>query len=318
MFEPTALRGCRLFESNDLDAARHRLSTILRPHSVKRIGGAGQAKAHIETVRFAGTTVSTISYGTAIHLSTRSHCDYYAIFFCLRGEAEAHVDGEPTFMNSTRAITMHPGGTLDARFSPDCEQLHVRIEAQAFAAHTGGRQIRFPRSVDLRQQDFLPWAEQLRGLVTSSSLLGCLQRRGLAAMNMERLLIQLLLAGQSPIDLANNSRPSIAPGCVVKAEAFMKHKLREPIRLRDIAAAAGVPSRTLHHSFRRFRESTPMQYLTELRLERAHELLQSQRRGLQVVDVALECGFIHLGRFASYYRRRFGEAPSETIKKARH
>jgi AraC-like DNA-binding protein len=36
-----------------------------------------------------------------------------------------------------------------------------------------------------------------------------------------------------------------------------------------------------------------------------------------VTDVALRWGFLELGRFSVQYRQRFGEAPSETLKKAR-
>ena len=36
-----------------------------------------------------------------------------------------------------------------------------------------------------------------------------------------------------------------------------------------------------------------------------------------VTEVALACGFEHLGRFSTRYRDRFGESPSETLRRAR-
>jgi AraC-like DNA-binding protein len=36
-----------------------------------------------------------------------------------------------------------------------------------------------------------------------------------------------------------------------------------------------------------------------------------------VSDAALDSGFVHLGRFAVAYRRRYGESPSETLRRTR-
>jgi len=33
-----------------------------------------------------------------------------------------------------------------------------------------------------------------------------------------------------------------------------------------------------------------------------------------VTDVALEHGFVHMGRFAGYYKQRFGCSPSATLR----
>ncbi len=39
--------------------------------------------------------------------------------------------------------------------------------------------------------------------------------------------------------------------------------------------------------------------------------------GTTVTMVALDCGLAHLGRFSQEYSRKFGEAPSETLRRAR-
>jgi transcriptional regulator GlxA family with amidase domain len=37
----------------------------------------------------------------------------------------------------------------------------------------------------------------------------------------------------------------------------------------------------------------------------------------RIADIALNCGFTHLGRFAIAYSEKFGELPSETLEKIR-
>ncbi|MNR39034.1 HTH-type transcriptional activator RhaS [compost metagenome] len=51
-----------------------------------------------------------------------------------------------------------------------------------------------------------------------------------------------------------------------------------------------------------------------LRLQRLDAARAQLRRGdaHSIAEVALRCGFAHLGRFSAYYRERFGELPSET------
>jgi transcriptional regulator GlxA family with amidase domain len=103
---------------------------------------------------------------------------------------------------------------------------------------------------------------------------------------------------------------------VRRAIDYMQDNLRAPVSLVDIVAEAGVPGRTLFKHFRDFRGTSPMQYLRNARLEKAREALLGARHGDTVTSVAMSLAFGHLGRFSLEYRRRFGEKPSETIRRA--
>jgi transcriptional regulator GlxA family with amidase domain len=87
--------------------------------------------------------------------------------------------------------------------------------------------------------------------------------------------------------------------------------------LQDIARAAGVPQRTLLENFRRFRDSSPIRFLRDLRLDRANTLLLTEGMERHVCEIAVECGFGHLGRFAQEYCERFGESPSQSVARAK-
>ena len=96
----------------------------------------------------------------------------------------------------------------------------------------------------------------------------------------------------------------------------MQANADEPLRLGDIAQAAGVPVRTLLEAFRRARDCSPMQYLRDMRLDVAQRRLREPQAGTTVSAVAMDCGFAHLARFSQSYRARFGESPSETLRRA--
>ncbi|WP_420233116.1 AraC family transcriptional regulator [Pseudomonas sp. ABY48] len=60
--------------------------------------------------------------------------------------------------------------------------------------------------------------------------------------------------------------------------------------------------------------SKPMAYLRNLRLEQVHLELSRQQQDASVTDIAFKWGFAHLGRFAQEYKKRYGEAPSTTLR----
>ena len=104
-----------------------------------------------------------------------------------------------------------------------------------------------------------------------------------------------------------------------RALDLVEARADEPLTLPELAAAAGVTPRALQQAFRRYLETTPSEFVRRVRLDRAHADLASGERddGTTVTDVAMRWGFYHQGRFASAYRRRFGEAPHETLRSGR-
>jgi transcriptional regulator GlxA family with amidase domain len=58
-----------------------------------------------------------------------------------------------------------------------------------------------------------------------------------------------------------------------------------------------------------------MVYLRQVRLDRTRDaLLAADPTRVTVAAIANWWGFAHLGRFASVYRARFGERPSDTLR----
>jgi len=84
----------------------------------------------------------------------------------------------------------------------------------------------------------------------------------------------------------------------------------------DFCRAASVSPRTLSRALRAIHSTTPRRYLQELRLSQARQALLSLDAAFETVtQVAMRFGFHELGRFAVDYRARFGESPSETLRR---
>jgi transcriptional regulator GlxA family with amidase domain len=89
-----------------------------------------------------------------------------------------------------------------------------------------------------------------------------------------------------------------------------------PLRIADICRAVLVDRRTLLRAFRAVCHDTPSHYLHEMRLRAARQMLASAHpMSTSVTEVATQCGFAELGRFAAVYRTAFGEYPSATLRR---
>ena len=84
----------------------------------------------------------------------------------------------------------------------------------------------------------------------------------------------------------------------------------------ELCKIAKLSERNLQYGFKEYLGITPIRYLRLIRLNGVRrDLLISNNKKDRVVDVALNWGFIELGRFAREYRQLFQELPSATLKK---
>lgn len=112
------------------------------------------------------------------------------------------------------------------------------------------------------------------------------------------------------------SEGGVAPAAVRRAMAYIEGHAREPVTLTDIADAVGTTGRAVQAAFRRHVGRTPMRYLRQVRLERAHRDLQAAdpAAGATVAAVAERWGFTQAARFSEFYRKTFGVPPSSTLR----
>jgi transcriptional regulator GlxA family with amidase domain len=109
----------------------------------------------------------------------------------------------------------------------------------------------------------------------------------------------------------------IVPRDVRRALEYMKAHLRSPVTLAEVVQISGLPARTLFKHFKDSLGVSPMRYLRDIRLDEVRKALLQAEREEGVAAIAMRWGFDHMGRFSSYYRKRYGESPSQTLRKPR-
>lgn len=125
------------------------------------------------------------------------------------------------------------------------------------------------------------------------------------------------MADRSARDATSSGAGAALPRDLARVLEWARGHLHEPLDLRALARIAGVPPRTLESHFTRFLGTTPLGWLRQARLAHARRTLVESGGDASVSQVALDSGFGQLGRFAAQYCRRFGELPSETLRRVR-
>jgi transcriptional regulator GlxA family with amidase domain len=97
------------------------------------------------------------------------------------------------------------------------------------------------------------------------------------------------------------------PAWLGAVRAHLERHFASPVRMRDLAAIAGVHEVYLIRGFRRHMGATPGTYLRRLRIETArHELSTSAR---PIADIALATGFASQSHLTRVFHRAIGMPP---------
>lgn len=278
-------------------------------------------------VRSAGPIVATYAQGS---FETEVAIDGdEGDLFCFTMVKGGHVtmlqNGLAAAGTTSRGIAFRPGPGTRILMSDGSERANVFVKAtelEAALEQVLDRRLSRPLA-------FVPGLDWSGGL--SASLKGMLdfvmrefeRTDGLAdnpvaLASATDLLMSLVLRG-----LPHNHSGEMAfgadhavPAYVRRAEDYMRARCAEPIRMKDVAAAAGCSMRTLDAVFRRFRDTTPLRALHALRLGQVHAELSREGGGESVAAVARRYGFTNASRFGQAFRRRFGETPADVLRRA--
>ncbi|WP_439407389.1 helix-turn-helix domain-containing protein [Bradyrhizobium sp. DASA03076] len=101
----------------------------------------------------------------------------------------------------------------------------------------------------------------------------------------------------------------LSPGAMRRVREYVEVHLAETI---DLSMLAGVAGLSVHHFARQFKQSaglTPHAYLTQMRVERAQEMLI--RTDLPLAEIAFAVGFFDQGHLARHFRHLLGKTPRE-------
>ncbi|WP_167760153.1 helix-turn-helix domain-containing protein [Paraburkholderia pallida] len=260
--------------------------------------------AQVSGIHIGAFSIAVVALGTAVSLEAVGDGDYAVMIACLEGSGEVEENGQVYPMLANRGYLACPRGVLRARFSRDSVRLVIRMETGLLGALPLQRNMAF----GVTNPALAPWFDYVQFLLSSRASIDAIGKDYGVRERVEALMVTLLERTALPAILDDQRQPSVSRE-VRRAEAFIRENLTKILSLEEIADAAGVSVRTLQASFKRHHDVSPMRYMRDLRLDVAREQILA---GSSITDAAFDCGIPHAGRFAQYYRSRFGHLPSST------
>ena len=102
-----------------------------------------------------------------------------------------------------------------------------------------------------------------------------------------------------------------------EVERYVDSRPDAPVHISEISATLRVSRRTLHRAFHDAIGMGPVTFLRRKRFCAVHTALtNADPSRTRVTDIAIQFGFLEMGRFAGQYLSMFGESPSATLRKS--
>ena len=96
---------------------------------------------------------------------------------------------------------------------------------------------------------------------------------------------------------------------------WIKEHWDQPISLRDVAGALNVNSAYLSRLFKRYTGKTIVDFINELKMERAKEMIEEGGQSLK--EISYNLGFQNYNYFYRLFKKVYGISPSDLeIKKS--
>jgi AraC-like DNA-binding protein len=275
--------------------------------------------------RMGSVTLSDMIVGADMSLRCGEHCDAYRVFLVRSGRGEWVHRGTSVGGEAGTAVVYAPNGLARLDWEANAEILLFKIDRSALEdalSDALGRQLTTqPDFMPLMPIDTAPSRSWLNMLMLFAEQFfhpdGLLQQPLVGKPFVDSLVRGFLLAAEHSYRsaLMEDLKP-VAPRAIRTAIDVIEAEAHLPLTLSVIAARSQVSVRSLQQGFKRHLGISPMSYLREVRLRRAHQnLIDSDPSTVTVASVAYRWGFTNLGRFAAAHAARYSEPPVTTLRR---
>ncbi len=140
--------------------------------------------------------------------------------------------------------------------------------------------------------------------------------RGMASCILDgsREVTELVGATLDITDLKLRTQGAITDKKLLAMVRFVEENWDKKFKVEELAGRFGISSRKIFRHFAS-RGTTLMEFVKDIRLQKVRQKLVAPEITTTVTGVSFECGFNNLGHFARDYRKKFGELPSETLRR---
>ncbi|WP_168190211.1 AraC family transcriptional regulator [Luteithermobacter gelatinilyticus] len=318
------LSGYPVLHTTDLEEAQTRVSEIFCAHRLAPLDPGGKVQTLMNHAPAGEVSLNYLHYGPAVEIDPGKLQNFYLVPVPLQGRIEMRAGRQTCLVEPQNALVISPDQHARMKWSENTRNLIVKIDREALErclAHILGahlpRPLVFEPLLDQRRMYQGRWLRSVMHLQAELEA-GPDRKIPVPLLNQLAELCKLALIYTQPhnySDCLETGLTRVAPRYVKRAEDYIVANLKNTITIEDLVQASGVSARSLFAGFREFRGTTPMKFVRDQRLQKVHEELHHNDSRHTVTQIALKWGFSQLGRFSVEYRKKFGESPSETLRK---
>ena len=311
--------------SQDLDEVVHSLSRGLAPHRMRLRDRSQSLDTRLSTIALGSATLAELTYGADVDVAVGDLNDHYLIHAATGGATHILAGSRTTVLHSANVTITGPGEKPVFQIGAACHHVTLRLGRSAVETYFGQaleRPIKRPVVFAAEAHEGSDFCRAWRSLVLhireQATMLPQLFASTALQNHYSAALLELLFRSASHTyseSLEREKNAVASPWHVRQARAIIESRLSEALSVAGIAREVGVSVRSLQHGFQRSHTVTPLEYIRQQRLERLHASLQTAQPSASVTELMLEHGVANFGRFAQYYRARYGCRPSDTLRK---
>ncbi|WP_305094443.1 helix-turn-helix transcriptional regulator [Prescottella sp. R16] len=326
IFDPRTRRERGVGPVTDWDAIKQWSDAVYMPYEVRPVGRALVPASDMFSVEIGEMTLTRFSYGIPVELGKFApEAGNILVLTTLTGRTRHETNSKSSVDLTTGQTFVVDCSRVDYRFAADADHLQLNLTVPHrlladLALRWWGRapDDRLWRHKCVVGGPNSPWLALLdyvsRTLATDRDVVA----HGRIGVNLQELIAAQLLeewAASAGVDLASATAVP-APGYVRRAVRYIEDNARDLPTVAEVAQEVGVSVRALSGAFREYLGTTPRDCLREHRLEGVRRELSSPAE-TTVAAAAGAWGYVNMGVFAAAYRQRFGENPSDTLRRAR-
>lgn len=320
------LSGDVVMATRSLEEARDAVTRVYLPHELRGCGaGTDTMDMRLNATSDRFLTLGYLTYQAETELQMPAAEQWYHVNLQLLGETWAsRSDGSREHTPAQqRGLVLNPQQANTVRWSPDAEQLILKVSRTSLESHLAdliGRPVTevvdFDFGLDLSTTAGQALLRSVEFLATELERPGGLRDLPMARSQLESyVLTTLLQAGRHQYsDALAGKDDTTRLGRLAPVVRYIDENADAELTPELLARVACVSVRTLHAAFAEQLGETPMAYVRRIRLGKVRaDLLRADPLRTRVTDIAMRWGFFHQSRFAQQYRDQFDELPSVTL-----
>lgn len=316
-----------VFASRDLDEVRRHIGSIIKSHELNVLSKRQLLDVKVGWTDFDQLSFMYIQHGADVHIYPGKLETIYLLQVPINANGQVRIGSSIINLSNKMAYIVSPTHDFEMTFLKNCSHMILainKLRLEKYLEQQLQRKLKVPLEFVPKIEFLNHQSHELISLIIHltkqlSYPVSCFHHP-LISTQVESLLFSTML-----VSLEHNFRNELVretvspkPYYIKKAQAYIEENIEHILTPEDISRESGVSLRSIYAGFQTYLHSSPMAYIKSIKLDRIRKDLERHEPSeTTVTDIALKYGISHFSNFAASYKKKFGELPSDTLRKWR-